>query len=52
MIDILDNTEFKLDLLRVYDEVANRVSFPKKVKVNLSFVTPEEIRELNKTTRV
>lgn len=51
MIDILDNTEFKLDLLRVYDEVANRVSFPKKVKVNLSFVTPEEIRELNKTTR-
>ncbi len=51
MIEFLNETEFEFDLLRVYDEVATRVSFPKKVKVNLSFVSREEIRELNKTTR-
>ena len=51
MLEIFGNEEFNSDLLRVYDEVATRVSFPKKVKVNLTFVSNEEIRELNKTTR-
>ena len=51
MIEFLNETEFEFELLRVYNEVATCVSFPKKVKVNLSFVSREEIRELNKTTR-
>ena len=51
MINIFGETEFKKDLLRVFDAVANHVSFPKKVNVNLIFVSKEEIRELNKTTR-
>ena len=51
MLEIYGNEEFNKDLLRVYDEVATRVSFPKKVQVNLTFVSNEEIRELNKTTR-
>lgn len=51
MIDVFGEFEFKNDLLRVYDAVANRVSFPKKVNVNLTFISKEEIRQLNKETR-
>jgi len=51
MISIFGEIEFKNDLLQVYETVANHVSFPKKVNVNLTFVTNEEIRELNKLTR-
>ena len=51
MIDIFGEIEYKNDLLRVYDAVAKRVSFPKKVNVNLTFISKEEIRELNKSTR-
>ena len=51
MIDIFNKTPYEIDLLRVYDAVACHVSFPKKVLVNLTFITPEEIRELNKNTR-
>ncbi len=51
MIDIFGDIEFKNDLLRVYDAVATRVSFPKKVNVNLTFISSEEIRELNNNTR-
>lgn len=51
MINIFGEIEFKNDLLRVYDAVASHVSFPKKVNVNLTFISKDEIRELNKTTR-
>ena len=51
MINFFGETEFEKDLLRVYDAVANHVSFPKKVCVNLTFVSKEEIRTLNKETR-
>ena len=51
MLNIFSEIEFENDLLRVYESVAKHVSFPKKVSVNLSFVSKEEIRELNKTTR-
>ncbi len=51
MIDIFGSTPYDKDLLRVYDAVARHVSFPKKVNVNLTFITAEEIRELNKNTR-
>lgn len=51
MIDIFGENEFKNDLLRVYETVAKRVSFPKKVNVNLTFISKEEIRELNRETR-
>ncbi len=51
MLNIFGETEFEKDLIRVYEHVSQVVSFPKKVQVNLTFVTKEEIRELNKTTR-
>ena len=51
MIDIFGEIEYKNDLLRVYDAVAHRVSFPKKVNVNLTFISKDEIRELNNSTR-
>lgn len=51
MINIFGTTDFEKDLNRVYDYVSQVVSFPKKVVINLTFVSKEEIRELNKTTR-
>ena len=51
MITIFGTTDFEKDLLRVYDKVGQVVSFPKKVCVNLTFVSKEEIRELNNETR-
>lgn len=51
MLNIFGETEFEKDLIKVYEEVSRVVSFPKKVCVNLSFVTKEEIRTLNNETR-
>ena len=51
MLEIFNHEEFNKDLLRVYEKTASLVSFPKKVNVNLTFVSSEEIRALNKTTR-
>ena len=52
MIDIFgSDINFEKDLVRVYDAVANAVLFPKKVNVNLTFISKEEIRELNHETR-
>lgn len=51
MLNIFGETTFEKDLNRVYEKVSHVVSFPKKVNINLTFVSKEEIRELNKTTR-
>ena len=51
MLNIFGETQFEKDLIRVYDKVSQVVSFPKKVNINLTFVSKEEIRELNRTTR-
>ncbi len=51
MLTIFGENDFEKDLLRVYETVAKHVSFPKKVNVNLTFISNDEIRELNKTTR-
>ncbi|MBR1987441.1 MAG: rRNA maturation RNase YbeY, partial [Clostridia bacterium] len=53
MLEILTpiDENIKTDLLRVYEKVAEVLSMPKKVRVNLSFVDEKEIRELNKATR-
>ncbi len=53
MLEILTQIDenIKNELLRVYEKIAEVLSMPKKVKVNLTFVTENEIRELNKTTR-
>lgn len=53
MINFIGEIEknLKNDLSRVFDQVSKVVSLPKSIKVNLVFVTAEEIRELNKTTR-
>lgn len=45
------NAEIKQNLTRVYEEISKTLSLPVKIKVNLSFVSESEIRELNKTTR-
>lgn len=41
----------KKDLELVYNEVVKNLSLPKRIKVNLSFVGEEEIKELNRKTR-
>lgn len=51
MLEIYGKTEYEKDLIRVYEKVSQVVSFPKKVNVNLSIVSKEEIRALNKETR-
>lgn len=51
MVSIFGKTEFEKDLIRVYNEVSQVVSFPKKVNVNLTFISKEEIRTLNNETR-
>ena len=51
MLDIFGTTDFEKDLIRVYDKVSQVVSFPKKVNVNLTFISKDEIRELNRETR-
>ncbi|MBO5955041.1 MAG: GTPase Era [Clostridia bacterium] len=51
MLEIFGTTDYEKDLIRVYEKVSQVVSFPKKVCVNLTFVSKEEIRELNKITR-
>jgi len=51
MIDIFGSTTYEKDLVRVYEAVAHHVSFPKRVNVNLTFISAAEIRELNKSTR-
>ena len=51
MLDIFGETEYEKDLIRVYDYVSQVVSFPKKVNVNLTFISKEQIRELNNETR-
>ena len=43
--------EFKIELTRVYDEIVKTFSLPKNLKVNLSFVGEEKIKNLNATTR-
>lgn len=53
MINFIGEIEknLKSDLTRVFDQVSKVVSLPKSIKVNLVFVTAEEIRELNNRTR-
>ena len=51
MLTIFGSTDYEKDLIRVYDRVSQVVSFPKKVNVNLTFVSKEEIRSLNNETR-
>lgn len=53
MIEFLTEIDenIKHDLLRVYDAVAKDLSMPKRVKVNLSFVSKERIRDINFKTR-
>lgn len=51
MIRIFNLEEYNIDLVNVYNEVARIFKLPKSVVVNLTFVSEEEIRELNKTTR-
>ena len=51
MLNIFGSTDFEKDLIRVYDHVSQVVSFPKKVNVNLTFVSKNEIRSLNNETR-
>ena len=51
MITFFGTTDYEKDLLMVYEHVSQVVSFPKKVNVNLSFVSKEEIRTLNNDTR-
>lgn len=51
MLNIFGSTDFEKDLLRVYERVSQVVSFPKKVNVNLTFISKEEIRSLNNETR-
>ena len=51
MLTIFGSTDYEKDLIRVYEKVSQIVSFPKKVNVNLTFVSKEEIRSLNNETR-
>ncbi len=56
MVEFLGNFEeidesIKTNLIRVHDELSRVLSLPKKIIVNLSFVSESEIRKLNKTTR-
>ncbi len=51
MITIFEKNNFEKDIIRVYEKVSQIVSFPKKVNVNLIFVSKEEIRNLNNETR-
>lgn len=51
MLEIFGATDYEKDLIRVYEKVSQIVSFPKKVCVNLTFISKEEIRSLNKNTR-
>jgi len=51
MLTIFGETVYEKDLIRVYDKVSQVVSFPKKVNVNLTFVSKNEIRTLNNETR-
>ncbi len=51
MLEILGNIEFKSDLNRVYVYIADRFSLPKRIRVNLNFISSDEIRKLNKSTR-
>jgi len=51
MLQIFGTTDYEKDLIKVYDKVSQVVSFPKKVCVNLTFVSKQEIRKLNNETR-
>lgn len=51
MLNIIGNTQFNGDLTRVYEEVCKVFALPKKIKVNLTFVTEQEIKTLNSETR-
>ncbi|MBE5741535.1 MAG: GTPase Era [Clostridiales bacterium] len=51
MIEIFGECDYIADLTRVYDTVEQTFSLPKRAKVLLSFVSSEEIRALNKSTR-
>ena len=51
MIRIFNLEEYNIDLVNVYNEVARIFKLPKSVVVNLTFVSSEEIRKLNKETR-
>ena len=51
MLNIFGTTDYEKDLIGVYDYVSQVVSFPKRVNINLTFISKQEIRELNNETR-
>jgi len=52
MIELINiNQNFANDFERVYQQICQTLSLPKKIKVVVSGVSEQEIRELNKTTR-
>ncbi len=53
MVEIFGEIEEKLraDIISVYDEVARIFSLPKRVKVNLTLVSSQQIQTLNRDTR-
>ncbi len=53
MVEFLSmmDEETKQDIVRVYDAVTASLSLPKNIKVNLTILSPEEIKDLNLRTR-
>ncbi|MCQ2564735.1 MAG: GTPase Era, partial [Clostridia bacterium] len=53
MVEFLSmmDEETKQDIVRVYDAVTASLSLPKNIKVNLTILTKEEIKDLNSRTR-
>jgi len=53
MIKILGrrNKDYDADLINVYNEICKTFSLPENINVNLTFVSENKIKELNKTTR-
>ena len=51
MLKIYNSNLFNSELNAVYDYIVKRFSLPKEICVNLNFISAEEIRSLNKSTR-
>ena len=52
MIELINiNPQFEQDFVRVYNQVVQTLSLPKKIKVIVTGVDEQEIRTLNKETR-
>ncbi len=51
LINNCKDKKIEKNLNRVYEEVHSLFSLPKEAQVNLLFVSPDEIRELNRDTR-